>query len=98
MTRERTWAARLFTANMVLTLAAFLVVVASFGFGLRGGSEHRAVDLVQFGLLWGYLVGTPLLAMGTFLAREISPRERSGSVALLVLWALALTSSFLLHR
>ncbi len=84
--------------GLCVTGAAFLLVASAFSpWGVWGGAAHPTLDLVQFVIAWGYLLGTPLVAGAALLLGRGSRRMARSNTAVLAAWLLVFVASLFVH-
>ncbi|HKO52174.1 MAG TPA: hypothetical protein VJV79_30915 [Polyangiaceae bacterium] len=80
-----------------MTLLALLLLGSSFVFRLRGGAQNPSLDAAQLLVVWGYLLGTPLLCALAWRVPKTQELNWWPNRVLFGLWLLIVVGSSFVH-
>jgi hypothetical protein len=88
---------KLVRGNVGLTALSFALLGMSFLLRQRGGAGNPLMDSLQFVLVWGYVLLTPILCSLAWLEGRRTSATSVANVLLFVLWILVMLGGAFLH-
>ena len=89
-------AAVLTCSGVLLWLGPLILLIGAAVPSLRALARHPALDVLAFAIVWAFILGAPLLAIGGWRLSERESHTRQLAKVQFWLWALVFVGSLLL--